>query len=115
MLGIVLGVLTPAAAIVGWLAVTYRYRLSKRKLVVEVVKRLNVDDIADSSTIALDPAPRQPRIFRNASIQLAAAGVLRLAFSGGFWVSMLVLLRSCTSNWCVLSYLVHASLYFLVP
>ena len=76
MLGIVLGVLTPAAGVVGWLAVTYRYRLSKRKLVVEVVNRLKVDNIADSSAIAVSPAFRTPRIFVSASRQLAAAGVL---------------------------------------
>ena len=82
--GVVLGVLGPTAVMVGWLVVTYRYRLSKRKLVAEVVKRLQVDDIADSSAVALDPAPRPPRIIVSATRQLAAAGVLRLHVSS--WV-----------------------------
>lgn len=90
MLGTVLGVLTPAGAVVTWLALTYRYRLSKRKLVVEVVKRLKVDDIADSSAIALTPAPRRPRFVVRASRQLAAAGVLTAT-----WVSLCVCVFQC--------------------
>lgn len=93
MLGTVLGVLTPAGAIVTWLALTYRYRLSKRKLVVEVVKRLSVDDIADSSAIPLAPAPKRFRFMVRATRQLAAAGVLRVK-PHAFWFHSV-------SVWCV--------------
>lgn len=76
--GVVLGILGPTAVVIGWLVVTYRYRLSKRKLVAEVVKRLQVDDIADSRAIALEPTPRIPRIVVTASRQLTAAGMRSL-------------------------------------
>lgn len=99
----VLGILGPTAVVIGWLIVTYRYRLSKRKLVAEVVKRLQVDDIADSSAVALEPTPRIPRIFVTASRQLTAAGMLSLlvwtSSRARVFVSVSTM-STCRECWC---------------
>jgi len=46
VLGILLGVAGPAAAVAAWLAITYSYRRSKRRLVLQVGKQLQLKHIS---------------------------------------------------------------------
>ena len=100
VLGSVLGLLTPAAGFMAWLAVTYRYRLSKRKLFAAVVASVKVDDIADRAALRdQETAARIPRIVTRASRQLAAVGESRLILSSPKLMSFH---RSAGSNSLVL-------------
>jgi len=46
VLGILLGVAGPAAGVAAWLAITYSYRRSKHRLVLQVGKQLQLKDIS---------------------------------------------------------------------
>ena len=46
VLGILLGVAGPAAGVAAWLAITYSYRRSKRRLVLQVGKQLQLKHIS---------------------------------------------------------------------
>ena len=61
VLGILLGVASPAAGAAAWLILTYTYRQAKRRIVLGVIKYLSVEDIADaSSPNAASAAPTSP-------------------------------------------------------
>ena len=50
----VLGVVGPIIGIIAWLLVTNSYRLSKRRIVMMVVKHLKIEDVAEDNA-GLDP------------------------------------------------------------
>ena len=68
MLGILLGVASPAAGAAAWLILTYTYRQAKHRIVLGVIKYLLVEDIAvASSSTAANAGPTSP-----ANIQMVA-------------------------------------------
>ena len=46
VLGVISGIVSPIVAVVIWMAITYSYRASKRNIVLEVVKRVKLEDIS---------------------------------------------------------------------
>ena len=68
VLGILLGVASPAAEAAAWLILTYTYRQAKCRIVLGVIKYLLVEDIADDlSSTGANAGPSSP-----ANVQMVA-------------------------------------------
>ena len=54
VLGVISGIISPIVAFVIWMAITYSYRaqFAKRRIVLEVVKRVKLEDISSQGHVA---------------------------------------------------------------
>lgn len=55
-MGTVSGIVGPIVGFIAWAALTFSYRRSKRCIVLEVVKRVRLEDISDHD-LSLDTVP----------------------------------------------------------
>ncbi|DBB15207.1 TPA: hypothetical protein ACH3X3_004211 [Trebouxia sp. C0006] len=82
VLGILLGVAGPAAAVAAWLAITYSYRRSKRRLVLQVGKQLQLKHISyDKDSVSANqhssPAMVQMTALTNSRSTSQSSGLQR--------------------------------------
>lgn len=82
VLGVISGIISPIVAFIIWMAITYSYRASKRRIVLEIVKRVKFEDISSRGSGSASSS-RVDDVLTGGLASVTACGVDVPARNGG--------------------------------